>query len=60
MAETIKPCPFCNGEAKLHTMNNKTKFYVQCDNMDCKCDVSTLTYDSKKDAIEAWNNRAYV
>ena len=51
--QELKTCPFCGGDAKIsgHGMN----FY----NVYCKdCDVITQDYDSKQEAIEAWNRRA--
>lgn len=59
----LKQCPFCGGEAKLHScaeIDNKTltailgnKHGVHC----IVCGVATLPKDSVLDAIREWNRR---
>ena len=44
----LKKCPFCGGEATICSF-----FFVQCS----KCGLSTLTYLTESEAIEAWNTR---
>ena len=54
----LKPCPFCGGEGCLqrHDFVGYTDtFGVVC--LDCGCETRQF-YDTKKDAIEAWNRRA--
>lgn len=54
----LLPCPFCGSEATL----NKPEFlysraYIPyCTNNLCGCALDA-GYPSKKDAIDAWNNR---
>ena len=50
MEELLK-CPFCGGEAKLHSglLNN----WVLC----LQCGVETKAKLNKQDAIVAWNRR---
>lgn len=55
----LKKCPFCGGEASLHSRcnymetGNETMYFVKCD--ECKTE-STWCYKKEK-AINAWNNR---
>lgn len=48
---TLKPCPFCGGEA--HMSGGGKVFWVNC--RGCKIDMHIC--DTKKEAIEAWNKR---
>lgn len=53
----LKPCPFCGGEGCVqeHVFSGYTStFGVVC--LDCCCETRQF-YDSKEDAIEAWNRR---
>lgn len=56
----LKPCPFCGGEAKIHTSEeffliDKKKFSsVFCKN----CQATSRYFNTSKEAIEAWNRRA--
>ena len=45
----VKPCPFCGGDSRV----SLCKEMVQCDN----CNTTTDVYDTKKEAVEAWNRR---
>lgn len=48
----LKPCPFCGGEADLQESLCAGWF------VECECGAtSRIAYDSKKEAIEAWNRR---
>ena len=47
----LKPCPFCGGEARLHSSFEWS--HVSCE----KCFASTSIRISEEQAIEAWNNR---
>ena len=53
MSETLKPCPFCGGEAKLHE-SYFGGYLVGCHG---KCWVVTQRYETESEAIEAWNTR---
>ena len=55
----LKPCPFC-GSDRVNVTENKfqhlfNSFGVKCFN--CKTE-SYQFFDSRKEAIEAWNRRA--
>lgn len=62
MANELKPCPFCGGNARISADSEATRdsqgrlwaFTVVCDRC---CATSGLTYSPEK-AIEAWNWRA--
>lgn len=52
----LKPCPFCNGEAKIYSRHIDwllLEHIVRCK----KCHCMTDTYDTKVEAAEAWNKR---
>lgn len=57
MSETLKPCPFCGSEAKIVHFSQDA-CYVKCENYDCM--AGQKVYDTKADAIAAWNNRTAV
>lgn len=60
----LKPCPFCGGGAVIHhcgELENETmavvfgsKVGIHCRN----CHIATMPYETKNEAIEAWNRRA--
>lgn len=66
MSETLKPCPFCGGEASVKCEVLAGMFvrgyWVSCDNNYCNENIecSTYAFDTKVDAIAAWNRRAAV
>ena len=55
----LKPCPFCGGEADIHTyedmLTDKNYTEVVCG----YCGVGTKG-DTQSEAIEAWNTRNYL
>ena len=60
--ETLKPCPFCNGEAKLYREQNHGGLngsVVRCEKCGAKGKWVQLSYTCASDnaAIEAWNGR---
>ena len=62
----IKPCPFCGGKGMLIDLNNSycyyfTPYFVQCKNGPEVCLKFPITddYQTKNEAIEAWNNRIF-
>lgn len=58
--EQLKVCPFCGGEG--YTFNEGPWWYVQCEGRGGERDDCPLyideAYESKAEAIEAWNRRA--
>lgn len=58
---TLKPCPFCGGEAVLFTLEGYGHTMDKYENYEVKCDVchATTEYSLSRDlAIEAWNQRS--
>lgn len=55
MAETLRLCPFCGGEAKFETYGG-TACAVVCQS--CRCGTPTMSLDDGMQAVEAWNRRA--
>ena len=52
----LKPCPFCGGEAEMSKW--KCGYYVSCIESDCFVCPETGDFESREEAIEAWNKRA--
>lgn len=53
MTDKLKPCPFCNSEAKRY--NGKIDNYgVTCK----KCSAKIYGYANQASATKAWNRRA--
>ena len=63
MDETLKPCPFCGGEADYHSEKGPTgEVYGwvgcnQCDAMSCHTDTRSMQPEETH-PIDAWNTRA--
>lgn len=57
MMPELKPCPFCGHDSGM-VYSDSYGYAVKC--TESKCDVCVLTrhFDTKKEAIEAWNRRA--
>lgn len=57
MNDTLKPCPFCGGEAVILKADQYHVFpdtyYVSC----TKCTAGVGPLDTEAEAIEAWNRR---
>ena len=56
MSETLKPCPFCGGEAEVEDC--RYGYYVSCQSPTCLVSPETGDYETKASAIVAWNRRA--
>ena len=56
----LKNCPFCGSKAILHTSNGL--WGAACDGMECCIGLllqspGCCDYETKEEAIEAWNRR---
>ena len=54
MTEKLKPCPFCGNEAEFDEWKI---FCIRCLNGDCDIKPQTDWFNTKEEAIEAWNRR---
>lgn len=59
----LKMCPFCGGKAKVRSEDRKKgkAYWAYCaEPIETGCDVRPVTckFDTKEEAIEAWNRRA--
>ena len=62
MAETLKPCPFCGGEADVHCFaHDDSECTVMCSNPNCRASVSARSCGSMTTAYnrarKLWNRR---
>ena len=55
MAETLRPCPFCGGEAEFETYGG-TACAVVCQS--CRCGTPTMSLADGMAAVNRWNRRA--
>ena len=55
MAETLRPCPFCGGEAEFETYGG-TACAVTC--RKCRCGTPTVRLNDGERTVDAWNRRA--
>jgi Lar family restriction alleviation protein len=56
----ILPCPFC-GKKPTMTPTGLVREYgyaLRCVNLQCRMNVSTMTFRYEKHAVNAWNKRA--
>ena len=56
MAE-LKKCPFCGGKADTYS-SIRGFWSVDCESNECITHTMVTNYDTREEAIEAWNNRA--
>lgn len=61
MGDELKPCPFCGGEARIHSKvlaeGFDSGYWAVCD----ECGKGdTLPHESEEEAAAAWNDRAAV
>jgi len=58
MMDNLKPCPWCGKTPTLFAEGDKGQYkFVACNGNECGVEPCTLTYDSEKEAITAWNER---
>lgn len=57
MAETLKPCPFCGGEAVIQQFNTNPSlpFRIICA---CGAEIRGSKGESAADVVKRWNRRA--
>ena len=55
MTDTLKPCPFCGGEAETNVYGATGEWTVNCP---CGAEMNRRVY-TEAEAIEAWNTRAH-
>lgn len=56
MDETLLPCPFCGGEAKL-VRNSSGSYFVRCADRQCAA-KTRLFHENENGARASWNRRA--
>ncbi len=58
MSEELKPCAYCGGEARLDEVQHGIEFWqIGCDSMTCDFAPYLADFDTKAEAIAAWNTR---
>lgn len=55
MAEKLKPCPFCGGEA---VVDMDESWFWEWEVFCIKCGCALGHFDTEEEAIERWNRRA--
>ena len=60
MAETLKPCPFCGGEAHIKKFVSACSvvYTVGCSDSECMGFETLLCKPTPEEAVAAWNRRA--
>lgn len=57
MRESLKPCPFCGKLPEIIQEKNGS-VWIGCHNNNCSVrHVETDDFDTREEAIEAWNTR---
>lgn len=60
MADELKPCPFCGGEAEVIWWRNKDAWFAEYGVLCKQCKIimeGQECYRKESEAIEAWNRR---
>ena len=59
MSKKLNPCPFCGGEAEIDYFDDD-EWFVRCANLEGDCEIcpSTRFYETREEAVEAWNRRS--
>ena len=52
----LKPCPFCGSEPRI--IEDLSIYWVRCDSLTCGVNAKTIPYNTRENAIKAWNTRA--
>lgn len=62
MNNTLKPCPFCGGEAVLiKDISGRRAWHVCCNNEECFMGMGLPIWcKSEREAAKAWNTRADI
>ncbi len=58
--DELKPCPFCGEEARLDISEEKsceTTYDIDCYGKGCFRPINNFPFESKEQAIKAWNRR---
>ena len=59
--DELKPCPFCGSNAVINQKRNLYTWIAECSNTNCPASYMLgMDYDTKEEAVEAWNRRAGV
>lgn len=55
-SDKLLPCPFCGGEGKVSEFHS---FWYKsgCSNLNCFAYITSLVFQTKEEAIAAWNTR---
>ena len=54
----LKPCPFCGCKPKVGSEPTRTCYFVHCAAHRCMAFAETHRYNTRAEAIAAWNRRA--
>lgn len=55
--QELLPCPFCGGDEKIDEFSDVVNFNKKSYRVECKKCGVYIHFDSKDQAIEAWNTR---
>ena len=60
MSDELKPCPFCGGEAMIEQTQHMGEYLyrIGCSKPGCRGRINGNAYESKTEAIAAWNTRS--
>jgi hypothetical protein len=54
----MKPCPLCLSKAKVLDRIKNCRIVIECTK--CGCNIWQFSYETKKELVARWNNRAIV
>lgn len=59
MKNELKCCPFCGAKGTVRQKDNLGTWIAECSGWECPASYMIgMDYDTKEEAIEAWNRRA--